>query len=599
MTPMSMAKLTEGRTRATGGRANDPAGPGRGIRLTIGVAGVIVGAICLALVLSGPGSDNADGHWFVELAANLFTVGVGLVMWHVRPVSRIGPLVIVMGFASAAPFLSWAGGNGLVWTIGDMWNLLGFVVLAHVYLAFPDGRTAGWSRRLAVAIYGWFFVLTVTQRLVDPYPSTWPFTNPLLLWPNDALATALATVSNLVALILSILVAGTVLNRWRTGSPVARRALAPVFWVSPVSLVVVGTFFVAKVTGSDVLFAVSTGPLAQLSNFVLPIAFLAGLLQTRLERGSIAGLVRELGSITTGSLEAALARAVHDPTLRLAFPAPGGAGYVDPAGRPIELPATDEQRDVTRIDGADGTIAVLVHDPAVEPDLVESAAAASRLALENERLAAELRAQLDEVRASRTRIVEATDEERRRIERDLHDGAQQRLVALGFTLRRANRRADADPELAHILDEANRELEDGLRELRALGRGIHPTALADGGLAAAVRQLADRFPLPVAVDVEDRRLPARIETTAYFIVAEALTNVLRHADATRVTIGERIEQDVLAVEVADDGRGGATDSAGGSGLRGLVDRAQAVGGTLSIDSPAGGGTTVRARLPVA
>jgi signal transduction histidine kinase len=398
--------------------------------------------------------------------------------------------------------------------------------------------------------------------------------------------------------VLTILVVGTVLNRGRRGSPVARRALAPVFWVSPITLVVVGTFFVAQVTGSDTLSAWSTGPLAQLSNFLLPIAFLIGLLQTRLERGSIADLVRELDGVRTGDFEAALARAVHDPTLWLATPTPEGAGFVDPAGRPVELPVGDDRRDITRIEGTDRTIAILVHDPRVDPALMEGAAAASRLALENERLAAELRAQLEEVRASRARIVEATDEERRRLERDLHDGAQQRLVALGFTLRRANRQVDADVELAQLLGEANRELEDGLRELRALARGIHPTALADGGLAPAVRDLADRFPIPVDVEVEDRRLPTPLETTAYFIVAEALTNVLRHAEASRVTIRGRIERDALDLEITDNGRGGADDVRGGSGVRGLVDRAQAMGGTLAIDSPAGGGTTIRARLPI-
>ncbi len=390
----------------------------------------------------------------------------------------------------------------------------------------------------------------------------------------------------------------TVLDRWRRGTPAARRALAPVFWVSPITLVVVGTFFVAQATGSDALFAASTGPIAQLSNFLLPIAFLIGLLQTRLERGSIAELVVDLDRVKTGDLEAALARAVHDPTLRLGFPTPDGGGYVDPTGRAIAMPDDGDQRDMTRIEGADGTIAVLIHDPAADQVLVDSAAAASRLALENERLAAELRAQLEEVRASRARLVEATDEERRRLERDLHDGAQQRLVALGFTLRRANRRADADPELGRILDEASRELEDGLRDLRALARGIHPTALIEGGIAPAVRELADRFPLPVDVRIDDRRLPAPIETTAYLIVSEALTNVLRHADATRVTIHGRVEDDALELEVADDGHGGADVGAGGTGLHGLIDRAQAVGGTLAVSSPAGVGTTVRAVLPL-
>lgn len=586
-----------GRGSAAGSaRAGNP--PRIAFTAAVVAAAVLVGAICLALVLTGPTSENGDGHWFVELAANLFTIGVGLVMWHARPGNRVGPLVILAGFASTVVFLSWAGGNAIAWTIGDMWNLLGFVVLANVYLAFPDGRTSGWSRRLVVAVYAWFFVLTIGRRLVEPYPPSWPIGNPLLVWPNEVLADALGVIANVVALVLAILVVATVLERWRRGSPVARRALAPVFWVSPITLVVVGSFFIAQATGNDALFAISTGPLAQLSNFLLPIAFLVGLLQTRLERGSIADLVRDLDGVRTGDLEGALARAVHDPTLRLAFPTPDGSGYVDPVGRPVELPTADDRRDVTRIEGPDRTVAILVHDPAVDQELVASAAAASRLALENERLAAELRAQLDEVRASRARIVEATDEERRRIERDLHDGAQQRLVALGFTLRRANRRADADPELAQLLDDANRELEDSLRELRALARGIHPTALADGGLAPAARELADRFPIPVEVDIPDRRFAAPIETTAYFIVAEALTNILRHAEATSAAVRGRFEGDTLVLEIVDDGRGGADEGRGGSGVRGLVDRAQAVGGTLAIDSPTGGGTTVRARLPL-
>ncbi len=570
--------------------------PGRVITAGVAAAAVLVGAICVALMAANPDSGDA-GTWSVQLAANLFTIGVGLVMWHARPGNRVGPLVIALGFASAVDFLSWDGRDALVWTVGDMWNVVGLVVLAHVYLAFPDGRTAGWSRRLTIAVYAWFFLLTVGPRLMHPYPSSWTIRNPLLLWPNEGLADSLGMVANLGALVLTILVVGTVLDRWRRGSPVARRALAPVFWVSPIALVVNGTFFVARAIGSDTLFTVSTGPLAQLSNFLLPIAFLIGLLQTRLERGSIADLVRELDGVKTGDLEAALGRAVHDPTLQLAFPAPDGVGYVDPAGRPLVLPSGDDHRDATHIQGIDRTIAVLVHDPAVDPALVESAAAASRLALENVRLAAELRAQLEEVRASRARIVEATDEERRRLERDLHDGAQQRLVALGFTLRRANRRADADPELVRILDEANRELEDGLRELRALARGLHPTALADG-LASAVRALGDRFPIPVEVDVEDRRLPTTIETTAYFIVAEALTNVLRHADATAVTIRGRIDRDALDLEIVDDGRGGADTGTGGTGVRGLVDRAQAIGGTLAVESPDEGGTTIRVRLPL-
>jgi signal transduction histidine kinase len=581
---------------AVGGR--EAGQPGVVATVVVVAAALLVAALCVVLMTLATHSDNQDSHWSISLIADMFTIGVGIVMWHARPASRVGPLVIVMGFASTVAFLSFDDRDGLVWTIGDMWNTLGTLVLAHVYLAFPDGRTSGWSRRLVIAVYVVYFVASVGPRLMTTYPASWPFQNPLLVWPNDTLAGQVGTLGNLGGLVLAALVVATVVDRWRRGSPVARRALAPVFWVSPISLVVVGAYFLARATGSQALFAASTGPLAQLSNFLLPVAFLLGLLQTRLERGSIADLVRELDGLRTGDLEAALARAVHDPTLRLAFPAPDGTGFVDPAGRPMSLPTPDEGRDATYIEGADQVIAVLIHDPGADGTLVESASAASRLALENERLAAELRAQLEEVRASRARIVEATDEERRRIERDLHDGAQQRLVALGFTLRQANRRADADAELARILGEANLELEEGLRDLRALARGIHPTALADGGLAAAVRDLADRYPIPVEVDIEDRRLPTPIETTAYFIVAEALTNVLRHADATAVAIHGRIDGEALALEVADDGRGGAAVTGAGTGVRGLVDRAQAVGGTLVVDSPSGEGTIVRASLPL-
>ncbi len=561
-----------------------------------GALAVVAGGICLTLLMTTPYRDTTDiGAWLIQLAAYLFTIGVGLIAWRARPGNRVGLLLVLTGFASLVPFLS-TSDNGLLWTVGDMWNTAGTVVLANVYLAFPDGRTVGWSRRLLIAVYAWFLVATVGLRLLTPYPASWPFANPFLVWPNQQLAPALQPVANLVALALTFLVIGTVLDKWRRGSPVARRALAPVFWVSPVTLVVVGTYFLARAVGSDLLFSISTGPVASLWNFLLPVAFLIGLLQTQLHRASIADLVRELDGVATSDLEAALGRAVHDPSLRLAFPAPDGPGYVDSEGRPVEVPAQDAARDVTHVRAGDDTLALLIHDEAVDPALVESAAAASRLTLDNARLAAALRAQLEEVRASRARIVEATDEGRRRLERDLHDGAQQRLVALGFALRQARRRAEADPALLTVLDEAAQELERGLRELRELARGIHPTALADG-VAPAIRSLADSSPIPVVVELDDRRLPDRIETSAYFIVTEALTNVLKHSGASGVTIRAHVSDGGLNLEIRDDGEGGA-DQADGSGVRGLRDRAQAVGGTLSIESPPGGGTLVRAWLPV-
>ena len=562
------------------------------VTLTVGLV-----IATLALLANTPDVDADVDGWRVQLAADVFAIVVGLIAWWARPGNRVGPLLILYGFANPISFLSLSHGSW-AWTIGDMWNTAGTVVVANIYLAFPSGRTRGWSRRLLIACYTAFLVVSVGQRLFRQYPWPAPPANPLLIWPSEALADAIQRVGSAVAVILVVLVVGTVLNRWRVGSPAARRALAPVFWVSPIALVVYGAYFLGHATGSDALIAASTGVLAQLSGFLLPLAFLIGLLRTRLERGSIADLVRELDGAPVGGLEGALARAVHDPSLRLVFPNPNGPGYVDPAGSTVDLPGDDATRSTTRIVAADQTIAVLVHDQAADRELVESAAAASRLALENERLAAELRAQLEEVRASRRRIVETGDEERRRLERDLHDGAQQRLVALGFTLRRASRGAESDPELARVLADASRELEDGLGELRALARGLHPIALGDGGLGDAVQDLADRYPIPVTVEIAVGRLPDQVESTAYYIVAESLTNVLRHADASSVSIRGRIDGGDLVVEIGDDGVGGVDDLRG-TGVRGLADRAAAIGGRLQIDSPPGAGTLITARLPTA
>jgi signal transduction histidine kinase len=212
-------------------------------------------------------------------------------------------------------------------------------------------------------------------------------------------------------------------------------------------------------------------------------------------------------------------------------------------------------------------------------------------------LDAELRDRLEELRASRARIVEAADAERRRLERDLHDGAQSRLVALALLLRSARGRA-TDPELGALLDQAQAELQTGLEELRELARGIHPAVLSDRGLAPAVEALAARAPVPVDLEVEvGGRLPDAHETAAYFVVSEALANVAKYAQADTARVAILRSNGSVTVEVADDGVGGA-DAANGSGLRGLADRVAALDGTLAIDSPAGGGTRLTAQIPL-
>jgi signal transduction histidine kinase len=313
--------------------------------------------------------------------------------------------------------------------------------------------------------------------------------------------------------------------------------------------------------------------------------------------------VRRLGaSLERGELRAALAEALGDPSVELAYWLPDSRQYVDAEGRPVELPAGETGRSVTEVDRDGRRIAAIVHDPTLldDPERVREAGAAAALALENERLEAELRAKVEEVRASRSRLVEVGWRQRRRLERDLHDGAQQRLVSLALTLRMARERLGADGgDAALLLDRSREELDLALSELRELARGIHPAVLADRGLSAAVDALAGRSPLPVEVrDVPSDRLPEHIELTAYFVISEALTNITKYAQASRAWVSVTHQNGRLLLEVGDDGVGGA-DVGRGTGLRGLADRLDAIEGRLYVESEPGRGTTVRATMPSA
>jgi len=424
--------------------------------------------------------------------------------------------------------------------------------------------------------------------------------NPLALGDADAVADAVYAARNVLIVAGFGGLCAVMARRWRRASPMQRRAMAPILATGLV-LAVEGVLVGALSAGGRDTAAQAVTWVTFATVAVVPIAFLAGLARSHVYRtAAIARLVERLGGrLGAAELRTALAKALGDPTLELAFSLPSEGRYVDAHGRPVDLPAPGSGRAVMPIEHDGRAVAALIHDPALrdEPELVRGVGAAASLALENERLEAELNTRLEELRSSRSRLVEVGDAERRRLERDLHDGAQQRFVALGLRLRLARRQLADDAPPAALLDAAIDELAEGLKELRELARGIHPAILTNSGLRAALRGLVDRAPLPVTVvDLPEDRLPAAVETAAYFLIAEALTNVAKYARATTATVRVSRMDGHAVIEVRDDGVGGA-DGAAGSGLRGISDRVAALDGECEDDSTHGGGTTLRARLP--
>ncbi|WP_067540682.1 sensor histidine kinase [Nocardia crassostreae] len=316
-------------------------------------------------------------------------------------------------------------------------------------------------------------------------------------------------------------------------------------------------------------------------------------------RAAVGTAIVEIGAAPlTGEFLAALRRAVRDPTLELWIYEPESGSYLDPRGEHRQLDGIGAAMAATALERDGKPIGALVHDAATDdPGLLAAVRATAALALQHERLNIDLRDQLDEVRRSRERIVTAADTERRRIERNLHDGAQQRLVLAAILLRRAHRAEDIETQRTLLTDSAV-ALGTAIAELRELAWGVYPPVLTERGLAAALQSLAERTPLPVRISgTLAERLPAAVEAAAYFLVAEAIANTIKHAGASEAEVRLEHDGESLRIAVADNGCGGATGTPGG-GLDGLADRVTALGGSLTVASPAGGGTRLTATIPL-
>jgi signal transduction histidine kinase len=352
--------------------------------------------------------------------------------------------------------------------------------------------------------------------------------------------------------------------------------------------------------------ALALGRAAWFVAAAIPVAVLLVFIQRRLAQSAVAGLVVELGAPgvpgAAVDLRAALSRALGDPSLALAYWYPAESRYVDSGGRPVELPEAGAARGSTVIERDGQPVAALIHDPALEynPGLVDSVCAAAGLTLDNERLAAELRARLVDLQASRARLVETADTERRRIERNLHDGAQQQLVALKISLGLARQLVTSAPgEAAGLIAQTEQQAADALEELRELARGIYPPLLADLGLRAALEAQARKAVIAVAVDAPGLgRYPQQIEAAVYFCVLEALQNVAKYAQAPAARVTLRPDGQCLAFTVEDDGTGfDPATTPRGTGLQGISDRLGALGGSAEVTSAPGRGTRVTGRVP--
>ncbi len=504
--------------------------------------------------------------------------------------------MIAAGFASGLSALQFAE-RDLPYTIGAVCDLLPAAFFLHICLSFPDGRlTSILERALVVAAY----VAALGLQLVKLLLGDLGIHNLLELSGRPGTAEQIGRIQLLSLSALCLIGIGVLAARRREAGRPLRRSIALLIGSFALGLLMIAVLLVSGVVEAfegDTFLAIQRSTLFVIG--LAPIAFLIGLLDARLARAAVGDLVLELREEPApADLRDALARALRDPSLDLAFWLPDFGVYVDLDGRPVELADLDG-RTTTLIDRERVHVAALIHDPALadEPDLLHAVGAAAGIALENARLQAELRARLDELKGSRARIVEAAQSERQLLERNLHDGAQQRLIALSLDLSLLKGRLDGDSEARDGIDRARREIASSLGELREVARGIHPAVVSGHGLPVALEQLVARAPLPVDLQVEiDERLPEPLEVAAYYVVSESLTNVAKHAQATTARVAVVRDEDQLVLEIVDDGVGGA-DSERGTGLRGLADRVEALNGRLRVWTPRGGGTRVMAEIP--
>ena len=549
---------------------------------TVAVLGVVEIVLLASAGHLGPGTFG-----YVAVAA--VYLGAGTLAWWRRPSNRIGPLVLTGAVLWIAGGLVNTQPPALV-AVGAITQTTVIALVAHLLLAYPSGRLRDRASRWTATAM-WFVCLVLQAPL---YLFGTRLGDALLLTDRPDLAGIGLTVQTLAG--TTTLVAITVLlgRRLHQADRPQQRVLAPLYFYGVLAIFAIPLSFHLLPLVGITPEAISAVQLLVLAG--VPVAFVGGILRGGFARTSE---VEELASWLSAAgarpeLTAALARALGDDSLELIFWVPERSGYVDADGRAATLPAAGSLRVVAEVELAGRRVGAIVYDATLiaEPDVVRAAARVMALAMDRERLTAELRASQGALRRSRARIVDAADRERRKIARDLHDGLQVRLVLLALQAQEVAEQA-GEPAVA-----LRAGIDDAAAELRGLVHAVMPAALVERGLSAATEDLVDRMPLPTQLElgVVDGTLTPAVESTAYFVVAEGLANALKHAHAHRLAVRLEHADDRLCVEVRDDGVGGA-ERGTGSGLRGLADRVDTLGGSLELRSPAGQGTQLVVELP--
>lgn len=586
----------------------------RSLRWALGfvaVAGVATGLLALSIVLGSDRYPHGTLDAVLRLVVGWSFIGAGLFAWWRRPHNRVGMLLAAVGFAWFVTEFAYSD-KPWIFITGVVLGNLPIVVLAHLIMSFPSGRLENRTARWLIVIgYLDAVGLALASMLVleRPIPEMRCFgcaDNPIALthWPE--IFKILNSISAIGGVVLITTMVVLSVRRWMRLTGPARASVTPVMFTGGLTLALLAvTIAISQVNGDDGSGGGTIDVITMVFVAAVPYAFLFGLLRTRFSNASAVGELIEMlsdGGRQYRDIRDALAAALGDRSLEFAYWLPERNAYVDSSGSPVDVPADGGERAHTPVEHDGELVATIIYDSSAEgrDQLVRSAAAAAGMALRNQRLEAQLRANLAELHASRARIVRAESDARRRLERDLHDGAQQHLVSLALKLRLARSQVEADPPAAvELIDEAAVELATATEDLRELARGIHPAILTDRGLAPALESLVRRAPVPVEVtELPATRLPDEIESTIFFVVAEALTNIARYAAASEAELRVALADGAVTVLVRDNGAGGA-DPMAGSGIRGLVDRVAALDGRLTIVSPAGQGTTVTAEIPCA